>query len=239
MRRITAAAIAVLALSACSRTGTLEGDVYVITQDGTVKRGVGARVYLVPERAAEGLTTTVDTLCTEAARRQQAYRENRQAAILDHIRFVEQRADSLKQAAEHLPPAERLKLLRATDSMLVTAYDWRDRERLALASQLPLGTAGANWLHRGLQTAYAGAAVDTAKANVDAHYILDGVPRGTYMLVAFTEPRITDGFDLLGWRAEVEVPGGLRRQDLDNDVRLYGVGICPHGGAPTPVTDAN
>ena len=67
MRRITMAAIGTLALCACSQTGTLEGDVYVVTQDGTVKRGVGARVYLVPEDAAEGLTTTVDTLCIEAA----------------------------------------------------------------------------------------------------------------------------------------------------------------------------
>jgi len=209
MQRITTAAIAVLALCACSRTGTIEGDVYVVTQDGTVKRGVGARVYLVPERTADGLATTADTLCIEAARRQQASKANRQAVILDHIRFVEQRADSLKQAAERLPPAERLKLLRAADGMLASAYDWRDRERLALASELPLGTAGANWLHRRLRLAYAGAAVDSTKANIDAHYLLNGLPRGTYTLVAFTEPRITDGFDLLGWRAEVEVPGGF------------------------------
>jgi len=239
MQRITTAAIAVLALCACSRTGTLEGDVYVVTQDGIVKRGVGARVYLVPERTAVGLATTVDTLCIEAAGRQQASKANRQAVILDHIRFVEQRADSLKQAAERLPPAERLKLLRAADGMLASAYDWRDRERLALTSELPLGTAGANWLHRRLRLAYAGAAVDSTKANIDAHYLLNGLPRGTYTLVAFTEPRITDGFDLLGWRAEVEVPGGFLRQDLDNDVRLYGMGICPHGGASTPVTDSN
>jgi len=239
MRRITTAAIVALGLCACSRTGTLEGDIYVVTQDGTVKRGAGARVYLVPERAAEGLATTVDTLCIEAARRQQAFRANRQAVILDHTRFVEQQADSLKQAAEHLPPAERLKRLRAAEGMLVAAYDWRDRERLALASELPLGTVGASWLHRRLRMAYAGAAVDSTKANVDAHYILNDVPRGTYALVAFTEPRIADAADLLGWRSEVEVSGGLRRQDLDNDVRLYGMAICPHGGASAPVTDAN
>jgi len=239
MRRIAALAVMSLALSACSRTGTLEGDVYVITQDGTVKRGVGARVYLVPERSAEGLAATVDTLCIEAARRQQAYRANRQAVILDQTRLVERRADSLKQAAEHLPPAERLKLLRAADGMLASTYDWRDGERLALVSELPLGTAGANWLHRRLRMAYAGAAVDSTKASVDAHYILDGVPRGTYALVAFTDPRIADRADLLGWRAEVEESGEFRRQDLDNDVRLYGMGICPHGGASTPVTDTN
>jgi len=239
MRRITMAAIGTLALCACSRTGTLEGDVYVVTQDGTVKRGVGARVYLVPEDAAEGLTTTVDTLCIEAARRQQAYRANRQSMILDQTRTVEQRADSLREAAEQLPPAERLELLRAADGMLGSAYDWRDRERLALVSELPLGTAGSNWLHRRLRTVYAGAAVDSTKANVDAHYILDGVPRGTYALVAFTEPRITDGFDLLGWRADAAVPGGRRRLDLDNDVKLYGAALCPHAGQSTPVSDTN
>ena len=208
MRRITMAAIGTLALCACSRTGTLEGDVYVVTQDGTVKRGVGARVYLVPEHADQSVLATEDTLCVQAANQQQFSSDNRRTAIEDRTRWFEEKADSLKQEAERLPPDARVRMLRNSNKMLVDAYARRDRDRLALATEGPLGRAGTCWLLHRLRAAYESASVASAKAGIEAHYVLNDVPRGTYSLVAFTEPRTRDTEGFLGWRAEVEVPGG-------------------------------
>ncbi|MBE0592197.1 MAG: hypothetical protein IH616_07335 [Gemmatimonadales bacterium] len=244
MRRIEAAAIVALALSACSRTGTIEGDVYLIMDDGAVKRGAGTWVYVVPEAAEQALRGTVDTLCIEAAYQQQYSADTRRAQIRNRTRWFEEQADSLKQEADRLPPAERTRMTRTSEQMLSAAYDIRDRDLLALVSEGPLGRAATDRLQWRLRLAYASASVDSVKADVDGHYVLNDVPHGNYVLFAPKNTRTAEindplGNDPLGWRAVVEVSGGPRRQDLDNEARLHPMIVCPHGGRPAPVADSD
>lgn len=236
MRPIKTATIMALALSACSRLGTIEGDIHLVTADGEVKRGTGARVYLVPESADQRLWATADTLCTQAWHWQEYSNENRRTQVESTRRFWEAKADSLRQTAEGLPPARRTEMLRSADRVLTLAYHLRDSLQLALLSE-PF-TAAASWLRRTLQPFYASASVDSAKADVDGHYILDNVPRGSYALVALTDARVDD-FGFVGWHAAVEVSGGHRRHHLDNDVKLHYGGVCPPGGRREPVTESN
>jgi hypothetical protein len=239
MRRIGTAAIVALALSACSRTGTIEGDVYFVTEDGAVRRGAGTWVYVVPEAAEQPLRGTVDTLCIEAAHQQQWSADNRRAQIRHRTRDLVERADSIRQAATGLPPAERTRMTRTSEQMVSAAYEIRDRDLLALVTEGPLGGAATGRLKWRLRLAYASASVDSVKANVDAHYILNDLPLGTYVLFAPKNTRTADMNDPLGWRAVVEVSGGLHRQDLDDEARLHPMIVCPHGGRPAPVSDSD
>jgi hypothetical protein len=216
MRRIETAAIVALVLSACSRTGTIEGDVYLITDDGAVKRGAGTWVYVVPESAEQALRGTVDTLCIEAAHQQQLSADNRREQIQDRTRDLVERADSIGQAARGLPPAERTRMTRVSEQMLSAAYDIRDRDLLALVSEGPLGRVATDRLQWRLRLAYASASVDSVKADVDGHYVLSDIPHGNYVLFAPKNTRTAEindplGNDPLGWRAVVEVSGGPRR----------------------------
>jgi hypothetical protein len=236
---VSGLAILVLALSACSRTGTIEGDVYIATQDGEVMRGTGARVYLVPEKGDRQLWATLDTLCLQARNWQQYSTESRRAAIESAKRFWERKADSLAREAEGLPAAERTTMLRHSELMLVDAYDREERYRLDLMGLPMASRAATNWLRRTLQLSYASASVDSAKADVDGHYVLGDVPRGSYALFALPAARITDAEDILGWRTMVEVPGGVHTQQLDNDARLtFGV-MCHDRGESAPLAGSN
>jgi hypothetical protein len=240
MRRLTIATVTTLALSACSRTGTIEGDVYVATQDGDVRRGTGARVYLVPEHADQRLWATLDTLCTQARYWQQSSTASRREAIETAKRFWENQADSLAREAEGLPPAERTQTLRYSEQLLVDAYDREERERLALRNLPMASRAATNWLRRTLQLSYAEASVDSTKSDIDAHYVLSDVPRGSYALFALPATRITtDGEDILGWRASVEVSDRIRRQQLDNDAKLMFTVMCHDRGKTLPVPESD
>ena len=237
MRRITTATIMALALSGCSRTGTVEGDIYLVTQEGDVMRGTGARVYLVPEQVDQSLWATADTLCAQAAYQQQFSADNRRAAVRSRTSQLEEKADSLRQEAERLSPAARTQMLRHADALLVQAQESEERDLLALSSDR--GRAATNWLRSRLRLFYASAAVDSAKADVDGRYVFNDVPHGTYALFALTDTRMTETDDLIGWRASAEVSGELRRQDLDNDVMLFLRAICPPGGRRVPVAGSN
>ena len=239
MRRIGIAGILALVLSACSRTGTIEGDVYLIMDDGAVNRGAGTWVYVVPEAAEQALRGTIDTICIEAAHQQQVYADARRKHIEDQTRDLVEQADSIRQAARDLPPAERTRMMRMSEQMLVAAYDIRDRDRLALVSEGPLGGTATDRLKWRLRLAYASASVDSTKADVDAHFILNGVPHGNYVLFAPKNTRTPDMNDPLGWRAVVEVSGGLRRQDLDNEARMHPMIVCPNVGRPAPGSDSD
>jgi len=235
VRPITTATIMMLALSACSRTGTLEGDIYVVTHDGEVKRGTGARVYLVPEDADQSLFAAADTLCTQARHWQEYSNGKRRASIEDHRRFFEKQADSLRQEAEGLPAAQRVQQMRSADALLGAILARTDSMRLAAASDPFSGAT--RWLGEKLRLFYAGASVNSASTDVDGHYVLDDVPRGTYALVALTERRLP-GIDLLGWHTRVEVSSGLRRQHLDNHAKLYLHMLCPPDEAEVPAADS-
>ena len=234
MRPLATAAIMVLALSACSRTGTIEGDVYLVTADGELRRGTGARVYLVPESADQPLWSSADTLCTQALDWQEYSSENRRAQIESNRRLWEAKADSIRREAEGLPPARREEKLRGAAAMLTHVYAQSDSLELAWLSE-PFAAA-VSWLRRKLQPFYASAAVDSAKADVDGHYILDDVPRGTYALVGFTDARTDHA--VVGWHTAVDVSGGLLRQHLDNDVLLYLQIFCSPDESPAPVNDS-
>ena len=221
MRRLTIATVTALALSACSRTGSIEGDVYVVTQGGDVRRSTGARVYLVPEDADRRLWAMLDTLCTRARYWQQFSTASRREAIETSKRFWEDRADSLARDAEGLSPAERTQTLKYSEQILVDAYDRAETERLALRNFPMASRAATNWLRRTLQLSYAEVSVDSTKSDIDAHYVFSDVSRGSYALFALPATRITtDGEDILGWRASVEVADPIRQQQLDKDARL-------------------
>jgi hypothetical protein len=233
MRPITTATMVVLAFSACSRTGTIEGDIYFIMHDGEVKRGTGARVYLVPERADRDLWATADTLCTQAWHWQRYSHEKRFAAIERDRRFWEKQADSVRQEAEGLPPAQRGPTLTHAEKLLAVTGGQAEKAELALLSEG--GVAAASWLRQKLQAFYASASVDSAKAGVDGHYVLDDVPRGTYVLVALPDAWMTD-FDFVGWHTPVDVSGGLRTEHLDNDASLYLGLFCSPDETAVPAT---
>lgn len=224
-----------LAVSACSRTGTLEGDVYIVSQEGDVTRGTGARVYLVPEHVDRGLWTTADTLCTQARNWQDYSNERRRASIEEYQGFFRRQVDSLTQVAENLPLAQRVPTLRHAERLWESTFNRAEEARLAVISDPFSGAT--RWLGEKLRLFYAGASVNSASTDVDGHYVLDDVPRGTYALVALTERRLP-GIDLLGWHTRVEVSSGLRRQHLDNHAKLYLHMLCPPDEAEVPAADS-
>jgi hypothetical protein len=166
VKRLSLLLLAVLLAACASKSASISGDVFLLMQNGDVKRGAGNTVLLLGP--ADSVLATRGRVCTA---------------------YGEQLLDAARHGGNPADEASASQMVARLDTSLV---------HLTVAS---------------------------SKTGINAHYRIDHVPAGQYILWAET----MIGDNAYTWWAPVVVAGGDSvSRDLDNSTEAHAALYCGH-----------
>lgn len=212
---------------ACERTGQLEGDLYLLTQGGEVRRGAANEVALIPHGPA--LIGAWDEMCANHVAEVDEWTaeyDSLAAEFDDRIAEVDDRLAAQEDPAVNIAapsPADReylvtrLALLETRQALLEEIRDHSEATRDDLLSQSEVHLLQQHAMLRAH-------AQFQAPTGMNAHYEFAGVPLGDYWLFASMQT----AFDREAWLIPVRIePSEGQSLDLDNtNVGMYGGLTC-------------
>lgn len=180
---------AALLLGGCKKTATIEGDLTLAMQSGEVRKGAVQTVFML--RNGDSVSQAVDAICRDW-KGNAAQREAR-------AKDMDAKANVFKRSAERAPMRAQVALLDSVDKYRQAAV----AERQTQSAQDAIAERILAIVH---------AAADTqVQTDIDAHYRIENLPPGRY--VVFAEWPSDEVFTF--W-APVELKkGDEKKQDLD------------------------
>lgn len=158
----TLALVSVLLVLGCKRTATVEGDLTLAMSSGELRKGAGHTIYLVPQ--GDTVSQAVDRVCADW-----------KAIAVER----EKRARDFDAKAERFKTA----MARATMQRGVALGDSVDKYRQAAAAERQTEDAISGYKDR-LVNMLRSAADTQVQTDLDAHYRIENIAPGKYILYA-------------------------------------------------------
>jgi hypothetical protein len=184
----------------------VEGDVYLVMRNGDIKRAAANVVRLL---SADTVRNVHARLCPPAV------------AIVDSLSSLARSADSLVRVALQPRPGVPAKQIMAE-------YDTAQKVAIMLRNMKTQTTDNAA---RQIRSALMSSVIAESKTGIDAHYRLDKVAPGAFILWAET----TIGDTFYQWLTPVTVATAPVRMDMDNSTAGVNKAYCGLSVSPATI----